>query len=39
MKSIKTVMEEIKDKPACPRSGEVNLYYLLLKLKEKRHEK
>lgn len=39
MKPIKTVMEEIKYLPKCPRSGEINLYYLLLKLKEKRHEK
>ena len=38
MKPIKTVMEEIKDMPACPRSGEANLYFLLLKLKEKYHK-
>ena len=38
MKTIKEVVEGIKDMPTCPVSGERNLYYLLLKLKDKPHK-
>ena len=38
MKPINTVMEEIKNMPACPRSGEANLYFLLLEQKDKHHK-
>lgn len=29
MKSIKEVIKEIEHIPKCPRSGEINLYYLI----------
>ncbi|UWF79545.1 MAG: hypothetical protein [Bacteriophage sp.] len=33
MKSIKEVIKEIEHIPKCPRSGEVNLYYIINLLK------
>ena len=29
MKSIKEVVKDIEHIPKCPRSGEINLYYLI----------
>lgn len=29
MKLIKEILDETQDLPKCPRSGEINLYYLI----------
>lgn len=34
MKSIKEIIKEIEHIPKCPRSGEMNLYYII-KLRKK----
>lgn len=34
MDKIDTIMDNIRDSPVCPESGEINLLYLLIKLRE-----
>lgn len=34
MKSIKEVIKEIEHIPKCPRSGEINLYYIINLMRE-----
>lgn len=34
MKSIKEVINEIEHIPKCPRSGEINLYYIINLIRE-----
>ena len=34
MEKINTIMDNIRASPVCPESGEANLLYLLLKLRE-----
>lgn len=31
MKHIKRILKEIRDKPVCPETGEINLYWLIQK--------
>lgn len=31
MKHIKRILEDIRDKPVCPETGEINLYWLIQK--------
>ena len=31
MKQIGEILEDIRDMPVCPKSGEVNLYYIIQK--------
>ena len=38
MDKIDTIMDNIRDSPVCPESGEINLLYILLKLRESRIE-
>lgn len=38
MDKINTIMGRIRDSPVCPISGETNLLYILLKLRESRIE-
>jgi hypothetical protein len=34
MKSIKEVIKEIEHIPKCPRSGDINLYYIINLIRE-----
>lgn len=34
MERINAIMDNIRDSPVCPESGEINLLYLLIKLRE-----
>lgn len=34
MERINAIMYNIRDRPVCPESGEINLLYLLIKLRE-----
>lgn len=31
MDKIDTIMDRIRDSPVCPESGEINLYYIIIK--------
>lgn len=38
MKQIGEIMEDIRDMPVCPVSGEVNLYCMIQKHRENEHD-